>query len=312
MKLKLTVKCRSIPQSEYLDKLIVSNNYKINNISFEGLVCNDFNIPKQNDFPIAPIEAYGIKGINPGSFIYNATPCFFSLQRDYFKFEKNLEFECSQENLKELCNELNVNFSDNRSYFFIRNCKLFFLTQKNNNISTYFPEEINQVIERKFLPFGDDKLWWHSFINEIQMFLHSSKINEIREAAFKLPINTIWFSGGGEVVRNIESGNYFSSYSNMKLIKNISLIQSNYYFFDILEGVNFDGNITNIYYDLGDHMQTDNLFNSIYDGFMSGKLNKINMNLCFGFITVNLNINKFSKFKFWRPKLTIQDILNGI
>jgi hypothetical protein len=88
MKLKLTVKCRLIPQSEYLDKLIVLSNYQINNISFEGLVCNDFNIPKQNDFPIAPIEACGIKGVNSSSFIYNAAPCFFRYKEIILNLKK--------------------------------------------------------------------------------------------------------------------------------------------------------------------------------------------------------------------------------
>jgi len=48
-----------------------------------------------------------------------------------------------------------------------------------------------------FLPDGDDARNWHTRLNEIQILLHTSKINEKREANNKLTVNSVWFWGGG-------------------------------------------------------------------------------------------------------------------
>ena len=193
------IKCDFIPQSEYLNQLIKLCDYSIiRNNSFEKEVCNDFNIEQQNDYPIAAILADEEFTSDSKYTFFQATPCYFSLQRDYYKFEKNLENECSPDELKTLCADLNQHFSDNDQKFFIFERKLFFATKKYTNISTYFPEEINQVPNRSFLPFGQDEVWWHKFINELQMFLFDHPANKKREEKGQYPINSIWFSGGGK------------------------------------------------------------------------------------------------------------------
>ena len=196
------IKCDFIPQSEYLNQLIKLCDYSIiRNNSFEKEVCNDFNIEQQNDYPIAAILADEEFTSDSKYTFFHATPCYFSLQRDYYKFEKNLENECSPDELKILCADLNQHFSDNDQKFFIFERKLFFATKKYTNISTYFPEEINQVPNRSFLPFGQDEVWWHKFINELQMFLFDYLINKKREESNQYPINSIWFSGGGKKIK---------------------------------------------------------------------------------------------------------------
>jgi len=47
------------------------------------------------------------------------------------------------------------------------------------------------------LPYGDGSGRWHSWLTEIQMLLHSHPVNQAREAAGRLPINSIWFWGEG-------------------------------------------------------------------------------------------------------------------
>ena len=86
------IKCDFIPQSEYLNQLIKLCDYSIiRNNSFEKEVCNDFNIEQQNDYPIAALLAREEFTAESKYTFFQATPCYFSLQRDYYKFEKNLE-----------------------------------------------------------------------------------------------------------------------------------------------------------------------------------------------------------------------------
>ena len=134
------IKCDHIPQSEYLDRLVSQCDYSIiKNTSFEKEVCNDFNIAQQNDYPIAAILANEKFSKDSNYNFFQATPCYFSLQRDFYKFERNLENECSSDELQRLCEELNQHFSDDECNFFMFEKKLYFATLKKFNISTYFP-----------------------------------------------------------------------------------------------------------------------------------------------------------------------------
>lgn len=49
------------------------------------------------------------------------------------------------------------------------------------------------------MPQGPEQQKWMMFINEIQMLLHDCDINQIRQASGKLPVNSLWFWGGGEL-----------------------------------------------------------------------------------------------------------------
>ncbi len=51
------------------------------------------------------------------------------------------------------------------------------------------------------LPRGRDGKAWHTVLNEIQILLHTSKVNEARERAGLLPVNSLWFWGGGSLPR---------------------------------------------------------------------------------------------------------------
>ena len=50
-----------------------------------------------------------------------------------------------------------------------------------------------------YLPRGTDGKAWHTVLNEMQILLHTAKVNEERERNGKLPINSLWFWGGGRL-----------------------------------------------------------------------------------------------------------------
>jgi hypothetical protein len=49
------------------------------------------------------------------------------------------------------------------------------------------------------LPEGDEAIRWRRRLNEIQMLLHGSPVNDAREARGELPVNSVWFWGGGRL-----------------------------------------------------------------------------------------------------------------
>ena len=48
-----------------------------------------------------------------------------------------------------------------------------------------------------YLPKGGEAMEWHVILNELQMLLHSSKVNMLREGRGQLTINGLWLHGGG-------------------------------------------------------------------------------------------------------------------
>jgi len=54
-----------------------------------------------------------------------------------------------------------------------------------------------------FLPAGKEKARWARLMNEIQMTLHASGLNEKRARRGDLPVNSLWFWGCGEVPRQV-------------------------------------------------------------------------------------------------------------
>ena len=305
------IKCDFIPQSEYLNQLIkLCDHSIIKNNSFETEVCNDFNIERQNDYPIAAILA-GEEFTSDSKYtFFQATPCYFSLQRDYYKFEKNLENECSSDELNTLCVDLNQHFSDNDQNFFIFENKLFFATIKNINISTYFPEEINQVPKRGFLPFGQDEVWWHKFINELQMFLFDHHANKKREEKGQYPINSIWFSGGGKKIKANPNRQNKIIFSDLMLLKKIALLN--------LEGVKIEP-FTKTFNEkedcyLYDHICEANteydIFKIILEDLKSKKITNLSLSLYLGSFKILFKTNFYRRLKFWGHKKELQEILN--
>lgn len=49
-----------------------------------------------------------------------------------------------------------------------------------------------------FLPTGKDAKAWHVAMNEIQILLHTAGVNVARESRGLMPINSLWFWGGGQ------------------------------------------------------------------------------------------------------------------
>jgi len=66
---------------------------------------------------------------------------------------------------------------------------------------------IHEVVGRdihKYMPAGKHKQQWAQLINEIQMALHASQLNEERQRRGELPINSVWFWGSGALPEQTE------------------------------------------------------------------------------------------------------------
>lgn len=65
-------------------------------------------------------------------------------------------------------------------------------------LTTPLPRVVGKDIH-PYLPQGKDGKTWHTLLNEIQILLHTATVNNEREQRGELPINSLWFWGGGRL-----------------------------------------------------------------------------------------------------------------
>lgn len=83
---------------------------------------------------------------------------------------------------------------------------------------------LTEVIGRNinaFLPQGGEAMEWHVILNELQMLLHSSKVNMLREGRGRLSINGLWPHGGGSC-QAIEQTSYAGVAGDDELLRGIA------------------------------------------------------------------------------------------
>lgn len=78
---------------------------------------------------------------------------------------------------------------------------LFLMTLKELEAPTLYPH-ILSVLGKPANPYIEqsrDNLPWYKLLNEIQMFMHQHPVNQERGRSGRLPVNSLWFWGGGSL-----------------------------------------------------------------------------------------------------------------
>jgi hypothetical protein len=159
-------------------------------------------VARQDDWPIAPIALLGA-GIPPGDqFWLCADPVHLQVNRDQLLLLAPEALTITDAEAVSLCAALNHHFAADHFTFLAPQPQRWYLkTAQPARIQT---SSLSQVAGRdvdRMLPQGEDSLDWHRTFNEIQMVLHAHSVNEQREQRGALPINSLWFSGGGKLPR---------------------------------------------------------------------------------------------------------------
>jgi hypothetical protein len=309
----LTISSRTPPTDSRLNNFISTHDYSFVKKTFQQLICEDLGINQQYDFPIAALECSNVSSIKKNEYIYNVAPCFFSLQRDYYRFEHNLSDDFTDIEYSQLCDELNILFKDKDSRFFLNHNRLFFATTLGHEIITYFPEEINHINERKFLPQGKGALIFHKLINEIQMFLHDWELNKKREEAGSYPANTLWFSGGGQLpVKVRDSSQPKTILTNLKLFQNVNLLfpeiqMSTYNHNETFKALKYDS----AYFHFNSDEYLSRYLDYFFDELKSKKYKKIALRIVVGNACLLITTSSLGKFKFWKAKKVISELFNA-
>lgn len=77
---------------------------------------------------------------------------------------------------------------------------LFLMDLKAFDAPPHYPHILSVLgkIANPYIEQSRQHLGWYKLLNEMQMFLHQHEVNQDRERRGLLPINSLWFWGGGE------------------------------------------------------------------------------------------------------------------
>lgn len=161
--------------------------------SMEMALCRSFEVP---DGAIAPItlQADGL----PASAHHwlRADPVYLSDQRGHMVLYPEVFLQPDE--AAQMCCDLNRHFAGDGIEFFAPHPARWYVRLSGpQQMQTVPPARAANQRINAFLPQGADGLRWLSVANEIQMLFYEHPVNQAREARGLVPVNSVWFWGGG-------------------------------------------------------------------------------------------------------------------
>lgn len=158
-------------------------------------------VDSTGDAGIAALSLLG-DGMAPGDSVWlRADPVHLRVDRDSLVLADSTLFGISAEEARTLSDHLNAHFAPEIE-FLPAHPRRWYVRMKNADLPACTPpSQARGRAVSAHLPAGSDAMRWHALMNEVQMALHDHPVNESREMRGELPVNSIWFWGGGVLER---------------------------------------------------------------------------------------------------------------
>lgn len=154
------------------------------------------------DLPVAAVTRMLDMGIIDNDWWLRADPVHLSLDRDRLVLADATLLNITPDETSSLVAEIMEVYTADGWLLKAPHPERWYL--KPARIPEMTTTPLSQVVGkdiRTFLPQGADGKRWHTVMNEVQILLHATAVNSERERLGKLPINSLWFWGGGRLPR---------------------------------------------------------------------------------------------------------------
>ena len=130
--------------------------------------------------------------------VIRADPIFLKADRDSARLIPAEQLGLSEADADALLETLNDFVHADGLTFFKRGALEWYMSgMQAETIESYPPSFLANRNASSFLPSGESMAPWRRLMTELQMLLHSHPLNQQRETAGLMPVNSIWFWGGG-------------------------------------------------------------------------------------------------------------------
>lgn len=164
----------------------------------EAWLCRSFGVPKQQDWPVAPLTLEWDGGKAGDGYWLRADPVHLKVERSEVILADSGTFSISRQEADAFAEALNRNLHEQGLLLYPLTPERWYLRlEKAPRIATRpLPSSAGRNISN-LLPEGGEGAAWRRLLNEIQMLLHTHPLNEEREARGELQVNSVWLWGGG-------------------------------------------------------------------------------------------------------------------
>jgi len=181
--------------------------------SVEAWLCDQFTVERRQGLPVAPYSLLADGGVPGAHHWLRADPVHLKLEGGRLTLADSSMFSISQQEAASFADSLNAHFcADGLAFSPLRPERWYLRVEPAPALETI---ELAAAAGRSIddlLPRGADAQTWRARLNEVQMLLHGHAINEARESAGKLPINSVWIWGGG-TMSEVESAPFDAVWS---------------------------------------------------------------------------------------------------
>jgi hypothetical protein len=169
---------------------------------FEALAFELFNIKvdANRDLPIAAVTRVLDMGVVDNGWWLRADPVHLRPDHDRLLLADDAILQVTQAEADQLAAELIEAYANDGWILKAARPDRWYL--KPPSIPEIRTAPLPAVVGRNvhdYLPQGEDGKAWCTILNEIQILLHTARINVDREQRGALPINSLWFWGGGKL-----------------------------------------------------------------------------------------------------------------
>jgi len=159
----------------------------------------DVAISTDKDLPVAAVSCVADGG-QVDDWCVRADPVQLIPDRDQLVLRGPESLSLSQTEADQLTVELNQQFAEDGWRVEACTPTHWYLHQSTvPELRTYSLAQVRGHAIGNYLPKGTDGKQWHRLMNEVQMVLHTSEVNQKRLAAGQVPVSSLWFWGGGKV-----------------------------------------------------------------------------------------------------------------
>jgi len=189
-----------------------------------SVISSIFSIQAKNDFPSAELNLLTNEQYDSNRFYMHADPVHLRADLDSAVLSSSKDLAITDEEAALLCELLNQHFVQDGLSFFSFNKDQWFVSCKDSVQLQTTP--LSEAVGRNInfiLPEGKDSSLWTQRLTEAQMLLHSHEINQKREDAGLMSINSLWFHGSGNLSdMNVKPQNINGICSNQAMLKGLA------------------------------------------------------------------------------------------
>lgn len=158
---------------------------------------------ERSDYPVAALSRLADTGERSDDWLLRCDPACFLAGMDRVLLMGHGTLDLSAEDTKQLVTILNTHLQQDGWRIEAGPADRWYVKgAKQIRVSTTPPSAVLGKDIKHDLPTGADGAYWRSLMNECQMLLHEIPLNMQRQAQGLLPVNGLWFWGGGVLPEN--------------------------------------------------------------------------------------------------------------